>query len=47
MEKEKSTFEKVLLMVVSCIIDNCDILFDVKKLPQIKIYMSSNKEDFE
>ena len=44
MIKEKSTFEKVLLMITSCIINSCDIIFSIKKLPSIKIYKSSNKE---
>ena len=52
MNKEKSTFEKVLILAVSCVIDNCDILFDINTLPPIKIYKPTSdgiiiKEDFE
>ena len=52
MRKEKSMFEKVLILVISCIIDNCDIMFDVNSLPPIEIYKPSAdgiiiKEDFD
>lgn len=53
MNKEKSTFEKVLLMIMSCIVNNCDIIFDIRKLPPVEIYKPIAdgiiiiKEDFE
>ena len=47
MNKEKSTFEKVVLMLISCLIDNCDVMFNVNELPPIKIYRNRNKKDFE
>ena len=52
MGKEKSIFEKTLTLVASCIIDSCDIMFDVNSLPPIEIYKPTAdgviiKEDFE
>ena len=47
MNKEKSTFEKVVLMITSCIINNCDVMFNVNELPPIEIYTSRNKENIQ
>lgn len=52
MGKEKSIFEKVVIQVASCIIDNCDIMFDANSLPPIKRYKPTAdgiiiKEDFK
>ena len=52
MTKEKSIFEEVVILISSCIIDNCDIMFDINSLPPIEIYKptadgSIIKEDLE